>query len=74
MKTRELIKSTPTFQSLSRISQQILLSRNQVKAMEHNITLAKNIGYEKFESQSSALYRNKLIVKEILNQELCKKQ
>ena len=61
------IMETATYNELSFIQRKIIRARHNVEAIEHGLILAKNIGYEKWIATSQASNRNKLIVKDLID-------
>lgn len=64
---KEEIKETKTYKSLTKFLKTFTLKRNSIKILEHGVTVATNIGYEKWEKQSNYHWRHKEIVNDILN-------
>lgn len=67
---REKVKQTESFKSWGKVVQKVTLSRNNMNHIEHGLTVAKNIGYMKWEKQCQFNNRNKELVKELYNQEI----
>jgi len=65
--SREAIRNTTAFKALPRTSQNVLLNRRNVQAIENGVNVSTNIGFEKWEVQSHATGSSKKIVKELLN-------
>ena len=65
---RQQIMATEMYQGLSPILQSMTLRRGSVLKIENGVNVAMNIGYEKWEKQSDFLYRNRMIVKEIVEE------
>ena len=66
---RDRIRATETFKGLGDVAKKITLARNNTAYIHHGYTVAKNIGYKKWEKQSNYNYRNREIIKEILSHE-----
>ncbi len=68
--TREQVEATYFFQSLNR-TVQILAKRTQnIQTIQHGFTVASNIGFEKWNQITGDRYYNRMIVKELIeNQE-----
>ena len=64
---RERVMATESFSSWPSVVQKITLSRNNMNHIQHGLTVAENIGYKKWESQSGFSHRNKELIKELLN-------
>jgi len=64
---RDKIRSTDTFKSLGGVAKKITLARNNVAHINYGYTVAKNIGYKKWEKEFNYNNRNKLIIKNILD-------
>lgn len=63
---RDMVRETETFKSWSPIVQKISLSKNCLKNISDGVTISKNIGFEKWQSQTAMKYRNIELVKELL--------
>jgi hypothetical protein len=61
------VSSTSYFKNLSKIQQQIILNRTNVKHIENGVNVSSNIGFDNWERQCQFSSHNKQIVKEILN-------
>jgi len=68
---RKIIKKSEAYNEMSLIQRVIFLKRNNLKAIEHSIYVIRNIGYDKWESQTNSIHWNKKIIKSILD--VCKK-
>ena len=71
---RDIIKKSEAYKNMSLIQRIIFLKRNNLKAIEHSIFVIKNIGYDKWESQTNAIDWNKKIISSILNDKKKKKK
>lgn len=67
---RDAVMQTECYQSMTPIAQVLSLKRNNLNHLEHGYNVAMNIGYDKWEAQSGFSFRNKEIVKQLLNKEL----
>jgi len=63
---RKIIKKLEVYREMSLIQRTILLRRNNLKAIENSIYVIKNIGFDKWESQTHTIYWNKKIIKNLL--------
>ena len=66
---KDKVRESETFKSWTPIVQKISLSRNSLKPISDAVTIATNIGVEKWEKQTAMKYRNIELVKELLNNE-----
>jgi len=64
---RKIIKKSEAYNEMSLIQRVIFLKRNNLKAIEHSIFVIRNIGYDKWESQTNAIHWNKRIIKSLLD-------
>jgi len=71
---RDMIKKSEAYNEMSLIQRVIFLKRNNLKAIEHSIYVIRNIGYDKWESQTNSIHWNKKIIKSILNGKKIKKK
>lgn len=60
------IQETETYQGLQPIVQKIMMTRNNVKHIEHGFVVAQNIGLTKWKKQSNYTWRNIAIIEELL--------
>ncbi|MBN8565256.1 MAG: hypothetical protein J0M25_00790 [Flavobacteriales bacterium] len=68
MKTfREKVEATPTYKSLEPIQKESTLNRSTLKQLEDGFTIATNIGFQKWKTQSGLTERNIRIVYDLLN-------
>lgn len=67
MNLRSKIENTNTFKSLNPVQRTMTLAKTNLKHIEHGVTVAKNIGYEKWCEICQFTERNKNIVKELIN-------
>lgn len=63
--TRDKIVNTNVYKGMSRITQKITTSRNNVLAIDNGVHVASFLGYDKWEIQSNFSWTNKRIVKEL---------
>lgn len=63
------IKQTNFFKQLSPIMKELSLYKCNREAIAHGVNVASNIGYEKWEAQTGTRTTNKMIVKEILQEQ-----
>ena len=63
------VSATKAFDGLSKIQKILFLKMNNLKQIEHGLNVAKNIGFDKWEKQTNVNYSNKLIIKELLDNE-----
>lgn len=59
------IRSTKHFQSLSFIQKKMTLEKGNVMAIQNGLNIVSNIGFEKWNNQTMASYRNTQIIKEL---------
>lgn len=64
-KLREEIQQTQTFKDCNKLQQTLTLKKTNLGHIKHGITVAKNIGLEKWKSMCQFNERNKSIVEEI---------
>ncbi len=54
------------FRSLDTMMQNITLKRYNMMAIQHGVNVATNRGFEKWNAETQEIYRNRMIVKELL--------
>lgn len=59
------IRSTKHFKSLSFIQKKMTLEKGNVMAIQNGLNIVSNIGFEKWNNQTMASYRNTQIIKEL---------
>lgn len=65
--TRNQIRESKYFQTLSKVQQVVTMNRNNVEHIKHGVEVSSNIGFEKWEQQSNFNWNNVQIVKELSN-------
>tara|TARA_R100000781_G_scaffold113591_1_gene82412 strand:+ start:13184 stop:13411 length:228 start_codon:yes stop_codon:yes gene_type:complete len=63
---RERLMETEYFNGLPKVVQKIALQKNNLNHIEHGYNVAMNIGFDKWESQSGFSFRNKEIIRELI--------
>ena len=64
---REKVEATPTYKSLNSVQKEFASSKSNMKHLEDGVTIANNIGYDKWKQQSGYTERNANIVFDIIN-------
>ena len=64
---REQIKSLNCYKKFSPVQQKIVMSTNNVKSLIHSLNVIKNIGFDKWDQQTKAMYLNQIVINEIKN-------
>jgi len=67
MTFREKIENTAYFKGLGKMLQSITSKHHSVKEIEHNYTVAKNIGFAKWNAQQSCSSIQFNIVRELID-------
>lgn len=65
---REKILNSETYKSLSFVQKATLTKKNNIKIIEHDLNVIKNITFENWEKKYQTTYLNKLIIKELCNE------
>lgn len=64
--TRSDIEKTEAYSKLSKLQRKIYLTEQNIKAIRQGLTIASNIGIDKFLEEHNYNYVNKLIIKELI--------
>lgn len=64
--SRNDIKETNHFKSLSPFIQKMALHRNNLKAIQHAINVISNVGFEEWQEKTVTRYNNAIIIQELI--------
>lgn len=64
--TKDKIKKTNAYLSLTKIQQSLLIKRKNVLQIEHAINVISHKGYNEWEKTTNYSYSNKLIIKDLV--------
>jgi hypothetical protein len=64
---RQKVEETATYKQLNSVQKNFATSTSNLKHLQDGVTIASNIGYEKWKSQSGFSERNSNIVADIIN-------
>lgn len=64
--SREEIENTEFFKSLDPTIKILARRSKNIQSIQHGVTVAKNIGFEKWNAQTGDRYYNRMIVKELI--------
>lgn len=62
---RDAVKKLDSFKKMTFIQKNVLIKRNNLRAIENSLNVIKNIGFSEWDSQTRSTYLNRLIIKEI---------
>jgi hypothetical protein len=65
---RQKVEATATYKSLNTVQKEFALSKANLKHLEDGLTIAINIGFEKWKNQSGYSERNSNLVYDLINQ------
>lgn len=67
--TRQKVQETKAYKGFSNVIKKIVNSRNNILSIERSLNICRNSDYDQWKKQSNAYWANKLIIKEILENE-----